>query len=422
MQDKDRGELFPKVVAKFIRTIVDLEQNVEQAKIDLLENHLFNPYVAFQYLDRFRQGYATKADIHAMFQKYSIDISDQEVDYLMYYKGKVGSSASSLSRPDAFFYENFLNLLAPSNSKSLASNLSAQKDIHAGKAQVLPSYVFDQFLDYLLKELKTFDALQSLKVEMINLYGYTATPAYKLISPDDNRVTYFELKIFLERQGFTLSQPEFQNLCSLHETGRLDYLTKSSFLNLFTPFDKNVYRNVGERTYATLSDVRNHKLLQEYLSNAYRYVPPQQKTEQSDPRIQEVAKIMQNLYSNHQEVDRFSKKNLYVSPDGKVMYDLTKKQFPYHHINGFKDYYDPYHKQLYRELKTETHDFLLGQPADSLKKEVAGSDPHRQGETFATYAKTVDKRPSSTLPIATELNALKMFSRPEFSKGIQSAI
>ncbi len=171
---QSQGDLFPTVVAKFLRTIIDLESIVEREKIALLENHLFNPFVAFQYFDRFGQGYATKADMRAMFAKYDVQVSEQDLDYLIYYKGGYGKFKPSLSRPDCFFYDNFLNLISPANSKKLADNLASRKDLHAGKAHLLPNYVFDQFLDYLRRELKTLNSLQSIRVEMINLYGYTA--------------------------------------------------------------------------------------------------------------------------------------------------------------------------------------------------------------------------------------------------------
>lgn len=413
-ENNQKGELFEKVVAKFLRTIIDLEIHVEQAKADLLENHLFNPYVAFQYFDRFNQGYATKADMRAMFQKYSITVSDQELDYLFYFKGKVGDSAGVLIRPDSLFYENFLNILTPAKGKLLASNLSAQKDMHAGRAHMLPSYVFDQFIEFLNKQLKTFDALQSLQIELINLYGYTATPAFKLISPDDGTITFFEMKIFLERQGFSLSQSDFHLLCSLHETSRQDCLSKSAFLNLFTPFDRNVYTKIGDRSHADLSDVKHKKQLTDYLSNSYRYKPDSKHLVEEDPKLKEVANVMQNLYSNHQEVDKYSKRHLFVNPDGRIMYDLKKKQLPYHQVTGFKDYYDQYHKQLYQDAKTETHDLLLSQPIEHLKREVVASDPKKLGDHGLTrYVQNLDNRPSSSLSMATELKALKLFSKTE---------
>ncbi len=106
-----QGDLFSTVVAKFLRTIVDLESVAERDKVDLLENHLFNPFVAYQYFDRFGQGYATKADIRAMLDKYSVVANEQDIDYLIYYKGGMGQFKASLSRPDCFFYDNFLNLI-----------------------------------------------------------------------------------------------------------------------------------------------------------------------------------------------------------------------------------------------------------------------------------------------------------------------
>ena len=58
---------FSTLIAKFLRTVVELNKDLESTKINLVENHLFNPFVAYQYFDRFGQGYATKADIRAHF-------------------------------------------------------------------------------------------------------------------------------------------------------------------------------------------------------------------------------------------------------------------------------------------------------------------------------------------------------------------
>jgi len=380
------GLLFPKAVAQFIRTVVELEFHVDEAKVSLLENHLFNPFVAFQYLDRFGQGYATRGDIRAFFKKYSIEIQEQELEYLLYQRGKIGTLDHLASRPDAFYYENFLNMIKPGDEQKLAKNLASRDGSHSGTALLLPAYVFNQFIEYFQRELKVFDALQSLRVELINLYGYTASPAFKLISADDDRITYFEMKLFLEKHGFTISQQEFQLICAVYqEEGKRDNLSKTNFLGLFTPFDKNIYHKVGDRRYDELTGDQNRKQLQDYLSNAYRYQPPPPQGEAGDPRLQRVAKIMQNLYSNHEEVDKFAKKNLSVTPDGRVFYKLEEKKFPYYSINGFKDYFDGYHRQLYSEVRGETHDLLLGKTMDELEKFSGKEKP--QTVTYATREK-----------------------------------
>ena len=143
-------------MANFIVTIIELESTVELCKIHLLENHLFDPFVAFQYLDQFGQGYATKADILAFFDSYGVSISDQELDYLIYFKGRAAESKTHLTRTDCLFYDNFLKILTPATSNALSENLSAKRDRHAGRAHMLPSYVFNQFLALLDKEIQIF--------------------------------------------------------------------------------------------------------------------------------------------------------------------------------------------------------------------------------------------------------------------------
>lgn len=368
MHSKPEGEHFAQAVAKFLRVMIDIEAQNETKKIQLLENHLFNPYVAYQYFDVFGQGYCTRADMKRFFAKYSFDVTEAEIDYMMYRKGKISEYSVNLNRPDCFFYEHFLNMMTPANMKKLTDNLSSNKNQLAGKAQLLPSYVFDQFLDCLSTELKTFNSIYVLQRSVIDVYGYSAAPAFKMIAGEESEtMSFYNLKIFLETYGYSLTQNEYRMILSLHQTDKQPSLSKSDFLNLFTPFDKTNYYNVGDRRYNLLTGERNSKNLNDYLSNAYMYQAPKKEVQESDPRLKEVAHIMQNLLTNQKEVDAFAKKDLRVNQDGKILYDLTKKNFPYASVRGFKDCFDDYHKNLYRETKENTHDFLLKEDLNSLK-------------------------------------------------------
>lgn len=350
---------FSTLIAKFLRTVVELNKDLESTKINLVENHLFNPFVAYQYFDRFGQGYATKADIRAFFAKYSLPVSETQLDYLIYSEGRLREPSLVISRNDCMYYENFLNMLRPANARKLTDNLTAHQDFYAGKAHVLQSYVFEQFVDCIKKILKTYEAIQLLRIEMINLYGYLAAPAFKLVTGNGETVNYYQLKSFMEKEGNQLSQEEFDLLCSIYEFSHDRLLTKTEFLNIFTPFDKAVYYNVGDRRYDMLASKDNQNSLEEYMANLYNYKPATQSHHYEDPRLKEVAVRMNQIFSNHNKADEFAKKNLMVSQEGKIIYDLKKKSFPYNSISGFKEHFDPYHKVLYKQEKEETYDLLM---------------------------------------------------------------
>jgi hypothetical protein len=49
-KDKNTEE-FSLSVSELIKKIVDKTSNLESEKIDLFQNHMFSPYVAFNYID-----------------------------------------------------------------------------------------------------------------------------------------------------------------------------------------------------------------------------------------------------------------------------------------------------------------------------------------------------------------------------------
>lgn len=396
--DINESNVRARVYAKFIRTLLDFEVELEDKKVTLLENHLFNPFVAFQYFDRFGQGYATRADICHYFEKNPLDLegpslSQEDVDFTIYSKGKVNEYDSSLSRPDGFFYEHFLNLITPANAKKLVENISGPRDFYAGKAKQLTSYVFDMFQEFLKLQIRCFRGIQTIKTEMIALFGYTANPAYKLIAADSDKIVFAELKQFMVKHGQDITEKEFDLLSAIVEGPGKKYISKTNFLNLFTPFDHNLYHRVADRSYEAL--VRNKPDLNSYVSNSYGYREELGKIKYEDPRLKEAARLMQTLYSNHSEVDLYAKKHLSVTEEGKVMYDLRKKNFSYYNISGFKEYYDQYHKGLYQEAKNDAHQFLLAQPFDKLRNNLMEEDtafrPPREKKPVLEKAETISK-------------------------------
>lgn len=391
----NENSLRARVYAKFLRTLLDFEVELEDKKVALLENHLFSPFVAFQYFDRFGQGYATRADICHFFETHPLELEGaplaaEDIDFAIYAKGRVHEAGPSRSRPDGFFYEHFLNLLAPADGKKLVQNLAGPRDLHAGKAKQLSAYVFDMLLELLKLQVRCFRALQTVKTEMIALFGYTANPAFRLVAGEADRVGFAELQKFLAAHGQELAEREFALLVAVVEGPGQQHLSKTGFLSLFTPFDSRPALRPADRSYEALA--RHPADLQQFVANSFgaREEPVRGRFE--DPRLKEAARLMQTLHSNHAEVDRYAKRHLSVTEDGKVVFDLRKKHFSYYNIGGFKESFDQYHKSLYREAKRDAHQFLLAQPFDRLRCNLAeDAAPPPRPKQPPQQAETLDK-------------------------------
>ena len=368
---------------------------LEDKKVALLENHLFSPSVAFQYFDRFGQGYATRADVCHFFETHPLELegaplSAEELDFVVYAQGRVQEAGGSRSRPDGFFYEHFLNLLAPADGKKLAQNLAGPRDLHAGKAKRLSAYVFDTLLELLKLQVRCFRALQTLKTEMIALFGYTASPAFRLVAGPADCVSFEQLRSFFALHGHPLAELEFALLVAVVEGPGRKALSKTGFLGLFTPFDAPA-RTPPDRGLEALA--ARPADLQQFLANSF--VRPQEPAppHRADPRLEQAARLLQTLHSNHAEVDRYAKRHLAVTEDGKVLFDLRKKHFAYYNVAGFKESFDRFHQTLYREAKNDAHRFLLQQPLHALRNNL-GEDappPQPRAQRSPEHAPVLDK-------------------------------
>lgn len=83
------------LVAELINRMVNTSTFLEGLKIDLFQNHMFSPYVAFNYVDFYGQGYITRADFATLISKNGIKCSENSIDFLLYVKSQKHSFSST---------------------------------------------------------------------------------------------------------------------------------------------------------------------------------------------------------------------------------------------------------------------------------------------------------------------------------------
>ena len=117
-ETKDSEEFF-KSVAKLITILLDKIISLENEKIDIFQNHMFSPYVAYNYIDFYGQGYITKLDFENLLKSNQIPYTPNALTYLLFVRSQKTSftqAKAPTSRTDVLGYDEFLNIIRPKNS------------------------------------------------------------------------------------------------------------------------------------------------------------------------------------------------------------------------------------------------------------------------------------------------------------------
>lgn len=168
-------------------------QFVQEKKIELVQNHTFNPYAGFQAIDKFGSGYLTIKDFAHQMKLYNFDMNEDEAKYLFYIKGRgktidengVRKYIRPLTRDDVMNYDDFLNIISPTDKNYLAEKFSNMTTKFEGNLKLLPEYTFRSMMEIFCIEIEIYRKYERLKDLLISKYGYCATTAYREFNKGD---------------------------------------------------------------------------------------------------------------------------------------------------------------------------------------------------------------------------------------------
>lgn len=263
-------------MAELIKRIVDLSTSLESEKIDLFQNHMFSPFVAFNYIDFYGQGYVTKTDFQKLLSKHGIKYSPSALTFLLFVKSQKHSFHESKTpslRSDVLSYDEFLSIIRPRNSKIFLEKFSSLEGKYEGKERLLPKYVFQQLLEILRDEIQKFEDIEKVKSVLVNRYGYFANTAWKhlvtlnqsKIDVDEKRDPHFldvtigfeHLQNYMHAHGYNLTEDQYNVLCGEIDCDHSGTISRGEFLDLLTPFNEFLVANVGDRRYDHLAKLQN---------------------------------------------------------------------------------------------------------------------------------------------------------------------
>ena len=332
-------------------------QFAQEKKIELVQNHTFNPYAGFEAIDKFGSGYLTIKDFIHQMKLYKFELNEDEARFLVLLKGRgrtidedgVKKYIRPLTRDDVLTYDDFLNIIAPTNKSYLADKFSNMTTKYEGNLNLLPEYTFRSMMEIFCIEVEIYRKYERLKDLLISKYGYCATLAYKLFNDfDDNRpLTYKDFKEVLMSANVNYSPEEYDYLCHEIDWNFDGVITKQEFQDLITPNDE--FMNFGkDRKLEHLND----KDFKDYIKNAYNFKEVV-KEEVEGFKQNHAWECMQDklgkIYDTgmHTDPDHPVNKHLLKDKFGRVYYDVTSKRGASYMPRGFESYYDDYFKQRF---------------------------------------------------------------------------
>lgn len=348
-EPKTSTEKFRADVAYLIRRLIDLNLELENHKRDLFQNHMFSPFVAFQYLDIYGQGYITQKDFESLMKKNNIDATSEEIQYLMFQKGKEDSFDVdfTLTRPDTICYKSFLNIIAPKDISILKNKFCDLTGKYEGKERLLPAYVFKHLLHVLKLEIEKFREIETMKNKYVRIYGYFAHSAFKSISQSSETIDYTNLSRFMVTNGYSMEPKEYKSLLWEVDSDFDERIDKSEFLDFLTPFNSYLTSYVGERRYEDLGKLNNQEHFEKFMENSFRPKKKEEKKGLDDDRHKRVPEMLKGIYTEQFKDPKHPvNRHLFVDDKYKVNFNLRKKRFDPTTTRGFNDYYNNYFKQL----------------------------------------------------------------------------
>ena len=180
---------------ELLLAIADGEKGIEVQRKALGRNPLFEPYAAFQRLDRRRLGFLSSIDILSFLHDNGYrEHTEAECYYLVQF--------FDCDEDDRLNYTEWLSLCLPCDHAKLRADVTQRPNYYVGPEDHLARAVESDICRLFIREIHMQHRIEKLKQEISLCYDFTPEDGFKCI--DDFNYGYIDfsnLKRFLKRNG-----------------------------------------------------------------------------------------------------------------------------------------------------------------------------------------------------------------------------
>ena len=179
-----------------LKCIAEGERKLEKQRKVLGINPMFEPYAAFQRIDKDRDGFIYPGDMVNFLRDSGFgDKSGKECFYVIKY--------FDCDQDEALNYTEFMSMVLPCDSAQLRSEIVQRDNYFVGPDDFLSKKVEYELCLLICLEIALHNTSETFKKELTICRDYTPEDSYKAIDDINyNYVDFNNLKRFLKQHGF----------------------------------------------------------------------------------------------------------------------------------------------------------------------------------------------------------------------------
>ena len=185
-------------LARLIITISEMERQIEINRQIVAEQPLFEPYAAFQRIDREGKDYITPTDLNKFMLDNRVNAMEKECYYVLKFFDTTGLGRLS--------YTDFLQMVLPTDNPTLRELATQRPNYEVGTKDRL-NYEIEHALTRLLeKEIELNNETEFLKRDLEGRYDFSVTDSFRAMDLERNNYVDIEATLrFLKRNGYDAS-------------------------------------------------------------------------------------------------------------------------------------------------------------------------------------------------------------------------
>ena len=297
------------LLVNYFSTIKEMEAQIEEIRLEICQNPLFNPVRLFNLIDIDEKNFISLNDLRIYLNKQFLPFEEQCLRRFIH----------NFSKDENFKinYRDFFGIILPKTNLSIANSLK-NKNYSFDNIENKSNYVIENSFKKLIQlELNLVKTLSQISEQLKNSKDFIIYEAFIAIVKFDKYITSDNLNEFLKEYNININSNsnDSQNIMfrlDLDGDGKISY---EEFVSIFYPFKDNYSLSdiqntkVNKNTY-TINDLNKNNINQPY-SNI------------NNSNIQN-SQIQNNLSPNYDDENNLNNSK---SPSYLKNYNISSNQF-----------------------------------------------------------------------------------------------
>ena len=249
------------LLVNYFSTIKEMEAQIEEIRLEICQNPLFNPVRLFNLIDIDEKNFISLNDLRIYLNKQFLPFEEQCLRRFIH----------NFSKDENFKinYRDFLGIILPKTNLSITNSIKNKNYSYDNQENKNDYIIENSFKKLIQLELNLVKALSQITEQLKNSKDFMIYEAFIAIVKFDKYITSDNLNEFLNECNININDNDSQNIMfrlDLDGDGKISY---EEFVSIFYPYKDNYSLSdiqntkVKKNTY-TINDLNKNNLNQPY--------------------------------------------------------------------------------------------------------------------------------------------------------------